>query len=201
MRLNPQLYWKMLDAQGCLGGTDHDIMTGDAYVSHGTAPWIPRCTATSSPPPRPASVTSSRTALLCTPDDIGAGQPQEPSIIHYGLHCTVGSFHFTKYTHGMFDAVGCTGETFGDPPLPGHLERLCAETVLTLNDAMCDCTHAISSTADAASLRLGGRCRPRVEGAKMRSCSDKHEECQRMGLVWRVHQESRIYAGRVPESL
>ena len=25
----------------------------------------------------------------------------------------------------------------GDPPKPDHLERLCAETVLTLNDAMC----------------------------------------------------------------
>ena len=113
--------------------------------------------------------------VVVYPDEIGAGQPEEPSIIHYGLHCSVGSFHFTKcaecrlsaaecrrvppsaaevtlmtlmmaaafavgvfrYTHGNFNAVGCTGDLFGDPPKPTHLERLCSETVLTLNDAMC----------------------------------------------------------------
>ena len=42
-----------------------------------------------------------------------------------------------RYTHGNFNAVGCTGDLFGDPPKPTHLERLCSETVLTLNDAMC----------------------------------------------------------------
>lgn len=40
MRLNPQLYWKMVGPDGKPGGTDHDIITGDAYVGHGTAPWI-----------------------------------------------------------------------------------------------------------------------------------------------------------------
>ena len=34
--------------------------------------------------------------VVVYPDEIGAGQPEEPSIIHYGLHCSVGSFHFTK---------------------------------------------------------------------------------------------------------
>ena len=81
---------------------------------------------------------SSRTALLCTRTILAPASRRSPLCNTLRLHCTVGSFHFTKYTHGMFDAVGCTGETFGDPPLPGHLERLCAETVLTLNDAMCD---------------------------------------------------------------
>ena len=47
----------------------------------------------------------------------------------------VGAFHFTKYSHGNFNAMGCTGKVFGDPPQPSYLERLCAETVLTLNDA------------------------------------------------------------------
>ena len=47
----------------------------------------------------------------------------------------VGAFHFTKYSHGNFNAMGCTGKVFGDPPQPSYLERLCSETVLTLNDA------------------------------------------------------------------
>ena len=48
---------------------------------------------------------------------------EEASIIHYGLHCAVGSFRFTKYTFGNFDAVGCTGKTFGEPPAPTHTVR------------------------------------------------------------------------------
>ena len=41
MRLNPQLYWKMVDPKtGLPSGADHDILTGDAYVGHGQAPWI-----------------------------------------------------------------------------------------------------------------------------------------------------------------
>eukprot|EP00966_Prymnesium_polylepis_P332282 7387792-Prymnesium_polylepis.1 len=76
--------------------------------------------------------------VVVYPDDIGAGRVDEAHIIHYGLHCQVGPFHFTKYSHGNFNAMGCTGRVFGDPPQPTYLERLCAETVLTLNDAMCD---------------------------------------------------------------
>ena len=84
---------------------------------------------------------------------------QEPSIIHYGLHCTVGSFHFTKYTHGSFDAVGCSGNVFGDPPVASHLERLCAETVLTLNDAMCDYYSRAQSTGARLSTAQATRAR------------------------------------------
>ena len=181
MRLNPQLYWKMLDPKtGLPGGTDHDILTGDAYVSHGTAPWISEMYGYVFAAGEAGLRHILTHGVVVYPDDIGAGQPQEPSIIHYGLHCTVGSFHFTKYTHGMFDAVGCTGETFGDPPLPGHLERLCAETVLTLNDAMCD-YYARDKQHGGCGFPEIGRTVPTCpawKAPKMRSCSDKHEECK-----------------------
>ena len=40
VRLNPQKYWRMVGPDGKPGGADHDILTGDAYVGHGQAPWI-----------------------------------------------------------------------------------------------------------------------------------------------------------------
>lgn len=41
MRLNPQKYWKIIDPDtGLPSGTDHDILTGDAYVGRNQAPWI-----------------------------------------------------------------------------------------------------------------------------------------------------------------
>ena len=54
---------------------------------------------------------------------------QESYIIHYGLHCAVGSFKFTKYSFGGFDANACSGKTFGDPPAPRHTERRCLRAV------------------------------------------------------------------------
>ena len=45
--------------------------------------------------------------VVVYPDEIGAGQPEEPSIIHYGLHCSVGSFHFTKCAECRLSAAEC----------------------------------------------------------------------------------------------
>lgn len=50
---------------------------------------------------------------------VGAARPQESHILHYGLHCAVGSFKFTKYSFAGFDANACSGKTFGDPPVSG----------------------------------------------------------------------------------
>ena len=63
--------------------------------------------------------------------------PDQAHIIHYGLDCDVGEhFHFTKKR--AHSATSCEGQLFGDPPRPTHQERLCAETVWTINDALCD---------------------------------------------------------------
>jgi len=48
---------------------------------------------------------------------LGAGHAKEAQIIHYGLHCAVGNFKFTKYSFSGFDANACSGKTFGDPPV------------------------------------------------------------------------------------
>ena len=97
MRLNPQLYWKMMDPNtGRPGGTDHDIVTGDAYVGHGQAPWISEMYGYVFAASEAKLKHILTHGVVVYPDEIGAGQPQEPSIIHYGLHCSVGSFHFTK---------------------------------------------------------------------------------------------------------
>ena len=176
MRLNPQLYWKMVDPHtGKPGGTDHDIITGDAYVGHGTAPWISEMYGYVFAAAEAGLRHILTHGVVVYPDEIGAGQPIEPSIIHYGLHCTVGSFHFTKYTHGNFHAVGCNGQLFGDPPTPSHLERLCSETVLTLNDAMCAYYRRPRELGGCA-LPEPPTC-PDWKTPKAKTCADKETNC------------------------
>ena len=114
--------------------------------------------------------------VVVYPDEIGAGRREEASIIHYGLHCAVGAFRFTKYTFGNFDAVGCTGKTFGEPPAPTHMERLCAETVLTLNDAMCDyyakpTNDGGCGLGEAAGWHTCPKWKP-VDGSRGNACED-----------------------------
>ena len=55
--------------------------------------------------------------------------PSGPAIIHYGLHCHVGKYHFTKYDYGDFDVNGCGGHFFKVPQLPQPRQALCAETI------------------------------------------------------------------------
>lgn len=202
-RLNPQLYWRMIDPKtGKPGGADHDIATGDAYVSHGTAPWISEMYGYVFAAAEAGLRHILTHGVVVYPDEIGAGQPQEPSIIHYGLHCTVGSFHFTKYTHGMFDAVGCTGHLFGDPPLPSHLERLCAETVLTLNDAMCDYYQRPVSEGGCGFPQLGKpppQC-PKWKTPKARTCADKESECSTWANSGECTKNPGFMLGSCPKS-
>ena len=42
----------MIGPDGAPGGVDHDIVTGDSFVSHGQAPWISEMFGTSSLRPR-----------------------------------------------------------------------------------------------------------------------------------------------------
>ena len=122
MRLKPQLYWKTLDPKtGKPSGTDHDIATGDAYVGKGTAPWISEMYGYVFSAAEAGLRHILTHGVVVYPDDIGAGAAVEPQIIHYGLHCNVGKFHFTKYSHSGFNAVGCDGKLVGEPPAPAHL--------------------------------------------------------------------------------
>ena len=97
MRLNPQKYWRMVDpTTGLPGGVDHDIPTGDAYVGHGQAPWISEMYGYVFAASEAGLRHRLTHGVVVYPDEIGGGQPEEPSIIHYGLTCKVGSFQFTK---------------------------------------------------------------------------------------------------------
>lgn len=200
MRMNPQLYWKMVDPNGVPGGTDHDIITGDAYVSHGTAPWISEMYGYVFAAGEAGLRHILTHGVVVYPDEIGAGQPNEPSIIHYGLHCTVGVFHFTKYTHGMFNAVGCTGELFGNPPLPSHLERLCAETVLTLNDAMCDYYGRSKAEGGCGFGEIGKTvptC-PAWQNPKPKACADRNTECTTWARAGECSKNAGFMLGNCP---
>ena len=64
--------------------------------------------------------------------------PDGPSIIHYGLHCHVGDYHFTKYDYPDFHVGECPLLFFATPGVPSRSQALCAETINTLNDALCD---------------------------------------------------------------
>ena len=199
MRLNPQKYWRMIGPDGAPGGVDHDIVTGDSFVSHGQAPWISEMFGYVFAAAEARLTHVLTDGIVVYPDDIGAGRATEPYIIHYGLHCKVGAFAFTKYSHGGFDAVGCTGKVFGDPPQPKHLERLCAETVLTLNDAMCDyyakphdhggCAHPMPDACPAWK-------RPLAQGA----CEDTQDRCPEWAKMGECEKNPGFMSGGCPRS-
>ena len=79
--------------------------------------------------------------------------PAGPAIIHYGLHCHVGTYHFTKYDYGDFDVNGCGAHFFKVPQRPQQHQALCAETVNMLNDALCDFYRTRCPAEVASSLR------------------------------------------------
>ena len=200
MRLNPQKYWKMIDPKtGKPGGTDHDIVTGDAYVGHGSPPWISEMYGYVFAASEAKLKHILTHGVVVYPDEIGSGSPQEPKIIHYGLHCTVGKFHFTKYTFGNFNAVGCTGKTFGEPPVPKHLERLCAETVLTLNDAMCDFYEKPHEEGGCALQHEANRC-PKWKPAERGQCADSHTNCANWAKDGECKNNPGFMEGSCPKS-
>ena len=77
MRLNPQLYWKMIGPDGRPGGADHDIITGDAYVGHGTAPWISEMYGYVFAASEAGLKHILTDGVVVYPDDIGAGRSEE----------------------------------------------------------------------------------------------------------------------------
>mmetsp|Transcript_5293 Transcript_5293/g.11496 ORF Transcript_5293/g.11496 Transcript_5293/m.11496 type:complete len:625 (+) Transcript_5293:213-2087(+) len=199
MRLNPQKYWRMIDpATGQPSGVDHDIKTGDAYVTHGQAPWISEMYGYVFAAAEAGLLHILTSGVVVYPDDVGASSPQEAHIIHYGLHCAVGSFRFTKYTFGGFDAVGCTGKLFGDPPAPAFLERLCAETVLTLNDAMCDFYNRAQSE-HGCGLDPQIQC-PAWEMFGKAQCGDRDSHCHEWASAGECKANPGFMMGSCPAS-
>lgn len=108
----------------------------------------------------------------------------------------VGSFHFTKYTHGNFNAMGCTGALFGDPPEPSHLERLCAETVWTLNDAMCD---FYERPTEMGGCGAPMKC-PLWKQPKPRMCEDSIERCGEWARQGECEANAGFMIGSCPKS-
>ena len=89
-----------------------------------------------------------------------------------------------------------------DPPLPSHLERLCAETVLTLNDAMCDYYARPKSNGGCGFLERGRpvpKC-PNWKVPKARMCSDHHAECPTWANSGECGKNAQYMKDNCPES-
>ena len=201
------------------------------YVGHGQAPWISEMYGYVFAASEAGLRHRLTHGVVVYPDEIGAGQPEEPSIIHYGLHCSVGSFHFTKcaecrrvppsaaevtlmtlmmaaafavgvfrYTHGNFNAVGCTGDLFGDPPKPTHLERLCSETVLTLNDAMCVYYTRSKEEGGCGKTPATAPTCPKWKEPEQRTCEDKEANCKLWSSSGECAKNAGFMLGSCPRS-
>ena len=108
--------------------------------------------------------------------DSGSSEPWPagPAIIHYGLHCHVGSYHFTKYDYGDFDVNSCPRVFFRPPNAPKRHEKLCAETINTLNDALCDFYGAMCPPPPEGAPPL--RCPPHEQPGE--TCANIDEDCE-----------------------
>ena len=102
--------------------------------------------------------------------------PSGPAIIHYGLHCHVGSYHFTKYDYGDFDVNSCPRVFFRPPNAPKRHEKLCAETINTLNDALCDFYRTRCPGAESL------QCAPHVSDGKP-LCANTGKDCSGRAAV------------------
>ena len=149
MRSNPQRYWDMNGSKAQWHplarravGTKNYIPTGDAYVQFGEAPWISEMYGYIFAAAEQGIDTKLLNGLVEYTDYTSAARPpQGPTIIHYGLHCHVDSYHFTKYDYQDFDLGSCPLLFFRAPARPKPSQALCAETINTLNDALCDFYH------------------------------------------------------------
>lgn len=166
MRSNPQLYWRIN------GSIPRDIPTGDDYVHFGEAPWISEmygyvfgAAEQSIDTKLTRNVVAYADALTPQPFPIG------PLIIHYGLHCHVDDYHFTKYDYPNFNINRCGRHFFRPPARPRSAQALCAETVNTLNDALC----AFYREQCPGSERLA--CPPHVARGAF-YCEDADEHCE-----------------------
>lgn len=159
VRKNPQRYWHM---PGDPDSVDEDLDTGDAYARRGHAPFISDMYgyifAAAEVGLQHLIVDGLMIYAGHTPD---AALPS-PSILHYGLWCSIrapglvpyafNKLSFTGGHRGGFDPHVCDNY-FPAPPLPtdlirAQLERselsaamLCAEVGTRLNAALCEYHH------------------------------------------------------------
>ena len=171
MRTNPQLYWNIN------GSIPKNIPTGDAYVKYGEAPWISEMYGyVFSAAEHQIDTKLLRGLVEYTDSGSSEPWPAGPAIIHYGLHCHVGSYHFTKYDYGDFDVNSCPRVFFRPPNAPKRHEKLCAETINTLNDALCDFTARVPSPPRPrrrAARRTSSPARPAPTSTRMRGESEE----------------------------
>lgn len=85
----------------------------------------------------------------------------------------MGSYHFTKYDYPSFDISTCGGHFFRPPGRPRKREALCAETISTLNEALCD---FYSWHCGADTPAAGVECPPRE--APGDACEDTADNCE-----------------------
>ena len=169
MRTNPQLYWNIN------GSIPKNIPTGDAYVKYGEAPWISEMYGyVFSAAEHQIDTKLLRGLVEYTDSGSSEPWPAGPAIIHYGLHCHVGSYHFTKYDYGDFDVNSCPRVFFRPPNAPKRHEKLCAETINTLNDALCDFYGAMCPPPPEGAPPL--RCPPHEQPGE--TCANIDEDCE-----------------------
>jgi hypothetical protein len=119
MRSNPQRYWNINNSQALWhplarravasesfktpsGERVAYIKTGDDYVQYGEAPWISEMYGYVFAASEAGIDTKLLHGMVHYTDHTSAAMPDAggPSIIHYGLHCHVNSYHFTKCKPG-----------------------------------------------------------------------------------------------------
>ncbi len=176
VRSNPQLYWDMNHSKSGWNALARalpgNIPTGDAYVHFGEAPWISEMYGYVFAAAEAAIDTKLLTGLVQYTDySSNAMPPEGPAIIHYGLHCHVGSYHFTKYDYSNFDIGDCPKLFFRPPTKPPRHQELCAETINTLNDALCDFYRARCPGAQKLA------CAPHEEDESHPQCENAGEGC------------------------
>ena len=198
MRTNPQKYWSTKDKRSGELSIPKDIPTGDAYVAPKQAPWISEMYGYVFAAAEAGVRHILTDGVVVYPDEVGGSRPDESHIIHYGLHCKVHDFSFTKYSFYGFDATGCTGKGFGDPPAPNNIQRLCAETVLTLNDAMCD---FYNRPKDKGGCGLVDKVTcPLWEPHDKPNCEDKHSSCGHWAQAGECQKNKGFMTATCPRS-
>ena len=189
VRLNPQRYWSMVDPDTGLSSIPNDIDLGDRYTMRGKSPWIAEMYGYMFAAAELGVRHVLTRGLVVYPDAVGAEFSENAAIIHYGLACSVKKFRFDKKFWESLDVLSCSGRILGRPPSPVTVvESLCAETVNSINEALCEyyersitsggCGLIESSRVDCASLHqeqrrlqpgethLAASCRGRLCEAK-----------------------------------
>ena len=138
MRTRPEMYWDMNhsaqrlwhpSARDAVRGETFDrgggtraayIKTGDDYVGFGEAPWISEMYGYVFAASEAGIDTKLQHGMVQYTDSTTAAPYAQggPAIIHYGLHCHVNSYHFTKYDYQNFEIGRCPLLFFRSPERP-----------------------------------------------------------------------------------